>query len=454
MWHRNHVGQRLLAAVPCSAGCCSTIHCWPCSAGGGDWFGVPALYAYLFDRLGSPASSLDGMDRRARRPGHNMLHGWAIALVSFAYLGLLFAIAFHADRRAAAGASIIANPWVYALSLAVYATTWTFYGSVGRAAASGIGFLPIYLGPTLMAALWWIVLRRMIRISKANRITSIADFIASRYGKSALLGGLASVVAMVGVVPYIALQLKAVSSSLAVLTQLSRHPLRDRRKRGRSGRTPPCISRCCWRHSRSSSAPAISMPPSAMKAWSRRSHSSRWSSCWLSWPWASMSASPCTTAWPTCLRRRAQCRRWPPLLSLEGMMAGAGQGGFTGWAALIILSMLSILCLPRQFQIAVVENIDEDHVARAIWVLPLYLLVINLFVLPIALAGLHAFRRRRRHRCRHVRAAAAAAARPPGAGAAGLHRRPVGGDRHDHRRDHCPQHHALQRPGDAACCCA
>src|SRR6185436_17857985 len=115
--------------------------------------------------------------------------------------------------------SIIANPYIYALSLAVYCTSWTFYGSVGRATTSGIGFLPIYLGPTLMAALWWLVLRKMIRISKLNRITSIADFIAARYGKSSLLGGLVTVIAVIGILPYIALQLKAVSSSFLLLLQ-------------------------------------------------------------------------------------------------------------------------------------------------------------------------------------------------------------------------------------------
>ncbi len=118
-----------------------------------------------------------------------MLQGWVIVAVSFAYLGLLFAIAYYADQRADSGRSIIANPYIYSLSLAVYATAWTFYGSVGRAAADGVGFLPIYIGPTLMIALWWIVLRKILRISKRNRITSLADFIASRYGKSALLGG-------------------------------------------------------------------------------------------------------------------------------------------------------------------------------------------------------------------------------------------------------------------------
>src|SRR5215212_4600952 len=146
-----------------------------------------------------------------------MLTATVIVLASFLYVGLLFAIAHYGDKRADAGRSIISNPYIYALSLAVYCTSWTFYGSVGRAATSGIGFLPIYLGPTLIAALWWYVLLKMIRISKANRITSIADFIGSRYGKSHLLGGLVTVIAVIGVVPYIALQLKAISTSFTLI---------------------------------------------------------------------------------------------------------------------------------------------------------------------------------------------------------------------------------------------
>src|SRR5664279_5133940 len=148
-----------------------------------------------------------------------MLQGWVIVGTSFAYLGFLLAIAYYADRRADAGRSVIASPYIYSLSLGVYATAWTFYGSVGRAAADGVGFLPIYIGPTLMIALWWVVMRKIIRISKRNRITSLADFIASRYGKSALLGGLVTVIAVIGILPYISLQLKAVSNSFAILVQ-------------------------------------------------------------------------------------------------------------------------------------------------------------------------------------------------------------------------------------------
>ncbi|MFM8988995.1 MAG: sodium:solute symporter family transporter, partial [Alphaproteobacteria bacterium] len=145
------------------------------------------------------------------------MNRWGIAAVALGYLCLLFAVARWGDRRADAGRSVIASPAIYALSMAVYCTAWTFYGSVGRAAAGGIDFVAIYLGPTLAGVLWWHVTRKMLRISKANRITSIADFVAARYGKSPLLGGMVAVVALVVITPYIALQLKAVSASVEAL---------------------------------------------------------------------------------------------------------------------------------------------------------------------------------------------------------------------------------------------
>ncbi len=132
-----------------------------------------------------------------------MLSAETIIFVSLWYLGLLFAAAYFGDKRASAGRSIINSPYVYALSLAVYCTAWTFYGSVGRAVQSGPGFLTIYLGPTLTFTLGWFVLRKILRISRIHRITSIADFIASRYGKSATLGGVVTVIAVLGTVPYI-----------------------------------------------------------------------------------------------------------------------------------------------------------------------------------------------------------------------------------------------------------
>src|ERR1035437_6933010 len=147
-----------------------------------------------------------------------MLSPAVVIGTSFAYLLLLFAVAYVSDRRAAQGRSMIDSAWTYALSLAVYCTAWTYFGSVGRAASGGVWFLPIYLGPTLAMVLGWVVIRKMIRIARVYRITSIADFIASRYGKSPLLSGLVTLIAVVGIVPYIALQLKAVSGGYALLT--------------------------------------------------------------------------------------------------------------------------------------------------------------------------------------------------------------------------------------------
>ena len=128
------------------------------------------LYAYIFVAwaLLIAADGLGDRETRRTEDAAPMLQGWVIVVASFAYLGLLFAIAYYADKRADAGRSVIANPYIYSLSLAVYATAWTFYGSVGRAASDGVGFLPIYIGPTLMIALWWVVMRKIIRISKAE----------------------------------------------------------------------------------------------------------------------------------------------------------------------------------------------------------------------------------------------------------------------------------------------
>jgi len=148
-----------------------------------------------------------------------LLQTGIILFVSFGYVGLLFVIAYYGDKRADAGRSIISNPYIYALSLAVYCTAWTFYGSVGLASRSGLSFLTIYLGPTLMVTLGWLVMRKVIRISKVHRITSIADFIASRYGKSPTLGGVVTIIAVAGVIPYIAVQIKAISTTFFLINQ-------------------------------------------------------------------------------------------------------------------------------------------------------------------------------------------------------------------------------------------
>jgi hypothetical protein len=146
-----------------------------------------------------------------------MLTAWTVILVALAYVGVLFAIASYGDRAARRTGRGGPRPLIYALSLAVYCTSWAYFGSVGLAATSGYDFLPIYIGPVLMLTVGWPVLRAIVDISKRQNITSIADFISARYGKNQPLGALVAIIAVIGVIPYISLQLKAVSFSLTTL---------------------------------------------------------------------------------------------------------------------------------------------------------------------------------------------------------------------------------------------
>ncbi len=313
-----------------------------------------------------------------------MLQGWVIGVVSIAYLGALFGIAWFSDRRADQGRSLIANPYVYSLSLGVYATSWTFYGSVGRAASSGVGFLPIYLGPTLVAALWFVVVGKIVAISKANRITSIADFIGSRYGKSALLAGLVTVIAVVGIVPYISLQLKAVSNSFTVLTHypditMPRH----------IGEVP-LLSDTAFYVALLLAAFAILFGTRQLDAAER--HEGMVAAIAFE-SVVKLAAFLAVGLFVTFgiyggfgdLFGRAAAH--PGLAAMLAPPQGPG-GGYASWAWLIVLSMFAIVFLPRQFQVAVVENVDRRHLRQASWMFPLYLLAMNLFVLPIAVGGL------------------------------------------------------------------
>src|SRR2546429_2957034 len=142
-----------------------------------------------------------------------MLHDWGVIAAAFGYIGLLFLVASHGDRLSPLKRSR-ASTLIYPLSLAIYCTSWTFFGSVGFASRTSVDFLAIYVGPILMVGLCTPLLRRVIQLAKAQNITSIADFIAARYGKSQAVAATVAVIAIVGSVPYIALQLKAVASSL------------------------------------------------------------------------------------------------------------------------------------------------------------------------------------------------------------------------------------------------
>ena len=146
-----------------------------------------------------------------------MLNSWTLFAISTGYVGILFAIAYFGDRRARIVGPPSRKPWIYSLAICVYCTSWTFYGAVGRAASSGWDFLPIYLGPVLVFIFGGPLLKRIIRISKRHNITSIADFIGARYGRHQPIAMLVTAIAVVGVVPYIALQLKGVSFGFEVL---------------------------------------------------------------------------------------------------------------------------------------------------------------------------------------------------------------------------------------------
>jgi len=315
-----------------------------------------------------------------------MLTAPVVLIASFAYLGLLFAIAYYGDKRADAGRSIIANPYIFALSLAVYCTTWTFYGSVGRAATSGIGFLPIYLGPTLMAALWWYVMLKIIRISKQNRITSIADFIASRYGKSQMLGGLVTIIAVVGIIPYIALQLKAIANTFSIILHVPETTALDKQS------APLFLGDNTFYIAMLLAAFTILFGTRHLDATERHEGlvaAIAFES--LVKLVAFIAVGIFVTFWlydgfGDIFSRAAQVPELGALLTL-----GGAAGNYTTWASLTFLSMAAIMFLPRQWQVTVVENVDERHLTKAIWLFPLYLLAINIFVLPIALGGLMHF---------------------------------------------------------------
>ncbi len=312
-----------------------------------------------------------------------MLSGTLVVTVSFAYLLVLFAVAHFGDKRAEQGRSIISNPWTYALSMAVYCTAWTYFGSVGRAASGGVWFLPIYLGPTLALALSWLILLKMIRIAKTYRITSIADFIASRYGKSHLLGGLVTIITVVGIIPYIALQLKAIASGYAVLTSVPGEGLQP-------------IHAEYWFQDSTLYVAIILAIFTILFGARHLDATERHEGMVAAIAFESVVKLVAFLAvgvfvtygiyngFSDIFQRAFDDPELAKLLTIE---SGAG-AGYGGWFALILLAMLSVIFLPRQFQVTVVENVNEQHLRRATWLFPLYLFLINIFVLPIAFGGL------------------------------------------------------------------
>lgn len=299
--------------------------------------------------------------------------------VAALYLAALFAVAAFADRRAREGRSLIGNAWVYGLSLAVYCTAWTYFGSVGRAATTGVWFLPIYLGPTLVMLVAWVMVRKMIRIAHTYRITSIADFIASRYGKSPLVAAVVTLITVVGIVPYIALQLKAVSAGYTVLTAT-----------GAQAAAPSW-----WQDGTLLVALALALFTilfGTRHLDSAERHEGMVAAV-AAESLVKLVAFLAVGAFVTYGLFGGFADVWARASALPGVkglltLSGAGNFAWAQWFSLTLLSGLSVLLLPRQFQMMVVECVDERHLKRAAWVFPAYLLAINIFVLPLALGGL------------------------------------------------------------------
>lgn len=317
-----------------------------------------------------------------------MNSGFAFAaIISLLYTALIFLIAWYAHRRKESGQSIIGNPYVYSLSIAVYCTSWTFYGSVGKAATAGLDFLMIYVGPSLTAFSWFFLLRRIVQISKENNITSIADFISLRYGKSLWLGALVTLISLLGIMPYIALQLKAVSTSFYLISGTRANSIHL--PHGGAELTLP-----------TGLLLALILSVFSIIFGARRLVSSERHEGLIA-----------AVAFESVVK----------LVSLLGVGIFVTYNLYDGFGdiftrfhaarpelfkqlftfggtrhdpdyipsfTMLFMSMAAIMLLPRQFHVMVIENSDEGHITKAMWLFPAYLFLINLFVMPIALGGI------------------------------------------------------------------
>jgi Na+/proline symporter/signal transduction histidine kinase len=304
------------------------------------------------------------------------MNNWLVIGGSLVYLCLLFGVAYYAEYRQRKNKSLINNPYVYALSLAVYCTAWTYYGSVGQASTRGIEFLAVYIGPTITAALFWPVLRKIIRICKTQRINSLADFISTRYGKNFSLAVLVTILCMIGIIPYIALQLKAISSSMHILSGTTPHTgligiLQDNTLYIAIALVAFIIlfgTRSIDASEKHEGLVAAVAFESIIKL--------------LAFLVAGVFVTFGLFNGFGDIFTKAAANE-----DLAKLFRFNGEGAYTTWTGLVLLSMLAVVFLPRQFQLGVVENVQENHLKKAIWLFPLYLFLITLFVLPIAFGG-------------------------------------------------------------------
>ena len=295
-----------------------------------------------------------------------------LVAVALAYVAFLFAVAFFAERRAAQGfGGWLYSPVVYTLSLSIYCTAWTFYGAVGYAARSGLEFVTVYLGPTIVMVGWWWVLRRLVRIGRTQRITSIADLISSRFGKSTSLGVIVTLMAVVAGTPYIALQLQSVTLSFSVFADAGGRPWGPDELAG--GARWVAVGLAIFtvlfgtrnldsneRHHGIVMAIAVEAVVKLL----------------------ALVAVGVFVVWGIA-GGPAQI-----LAEIDASPISRWEQDGARWFSLIFLSAAAFICLPRMFQVLVVENVDERHLNIAGWAFPAYLMLMSLFVVPIAVVGL------------------------------------------------------------------
>ena len=309
-----------------------------------------------------------------------MLQGWVVIAFALGYIGLLFVIASYGDQTRRFGPGGRWRQFIYPLSLAIYCTSWTFFGSVGLASRTGFDFLTIYLGPILVIGLCAPLITRIVRLAKAQNITSIADFIAARYGKAQTVAATVALIAIIGTIPYIALQLKAVSTSLTtILVHIG----------PASGAMQPVLGDIALYVAASMAIFAVLFGTRHIDATEHQD------GLMLAIATESLvklvafvAVGVFVTFWmfdgPLSLFAQALAR--PDTAAVV-----TREPVFATLAAMTLLSIFAIVLLPRQFHVTVVENNNEDEIRRAAWLFPLYLVLINLFVVPIALAGLLTF---------------------------------------------------------------
>lgn len=309
-----------------------------------------------------------------------MLPGSVIFAVALAYLLLLFAVASYGDRMAKrSGRSTKGRPLVYALSLAIYCTSWTYFGGVGLATTNGLEFAGIYIGPILMFTLGMPLVRRIVRLAKSERLTSIADFVAARYGKNPGVAAVVALISLIGAIPYIALQLKAVSSSVAAMVDTTGFGIAAS---GGLIDLPMIVTLflACFaivfgtRHT-----DATEHQDGLILAISMESLVKLVAFASVGFYVVYFMFDGLGDLW----QRAAESERVMRALDHETPIAR--------WLLLIVLSAFAIIMLPRQFHVTVVENRTEGELRMAGILFPLYLIAINLFVLPVAIGGVLTF---------------------------------------------------------------